>query len=240
MKSEVSRLLDTHLHWNEEAASAWSAGLLEGDGCIFGRGRRTRILVSMTDEEPVLRFADIVGATVSGPHFLPPPRKPQWGASLCGLEKIEDFFVRIEPYLGERRRARFQEALVGVDAGERITSWEPSDWNWLPWAAGLFEAEGCVTWTNAASITVTSTDRDVLDRFSSVVGGPIYGPYDRPPPRKPISRWSVSGRRCAVIATGLRPWLGERRRNRMDEVIRNRIYHKRPGQGVFLQEQWWV
>lgn len=225
MASPLKRLLQVNLHWNR----AWAAGYLEGDGCVSGRGTRTRIQLSTTDEDCVERFASIIGGTLSGPHDCGPGRKPQWAASLSGLDSIMAFYVNVEPYLGARRRARFQEALVGVDAGARITGWTPAPRTWLSWAAGLFEAEGCITFSGTSTLTVTSTDAEVLHRLPPLIGGKVYGPYERPP-RKPIFRWIVWGRRSEIVGAALRPWFGKRRRGRVDEVVFQKRYHKGPGQ----------
>ena len=228
-----------------DASLAWAAGLLEGDGCISGRGKRTRLHVSMTDEETVRRFADVVRGPMSGPYDNGPRRKPRWNANCSNLDRIMDLYREWEPYLLSRRRARFQEALFGADAGGPIGDPKPATWLWYPWAAGLFEAEGCVSFDGTPAMHLVSTDKDVVERFAEVVGGPVYGPYAQPPstlgnPRKPQFRWRVSGRAAEAVATGLRPWLGTRRRGRMDEIIIQRKYYKRPGQPCFPGLHLWV
>ena len=49
----------------------------------------------------------------------------------------------------------------------------------LAWAAGLFEGEGHLRLNKGYPvIAITSIDRELLDRFASVVGfGTVYGPY---------------------------------------------------------------
>lgn len=244
MASEITRLLSADLHWNREASLAWAAGLLEGDGCILNHRRHSRVTVAMTDEDTVERFAEIVGGTFTGPYLDGTPRKPRWRSSLMGIDRLMDFYEEVEPYLGVRRRARFQEALVGVDTEGRISRWNPAERLWLPWAAGLFEAEGCVSFGQSPIMALVSTDRDVVDRFASIVGGPVYGPYSQPPtelgtPRKDQFCWRLTGRRSEGVAVALRPWLGRRRRSRIDEIFVGRKYYKRPGQRGFLQEHYW-
>jgi hypothetical protein len=110
----------------------------------------------------------------------------------------------------------------------------------LAWACGLFEGEGCA-WArpNSANyrakrpnggdmrtvgMSVTSTDRDVLERFARVVGGPgrIYGPKN-PGNRegtRPVYYWTTQRRaEVARLLTLFRPMLGERRGAKADEVL---------------------
>jgi hypothetical protein len=52
----------------------------------------------------------------------------------------------------------------------------------LAWAAGLFDGEGCFSYTERAGFgvaTISQVDRRVLDRFQRAVGGlgKVYGPY---------------------------------------------------------------
>ena len=53
---------------------------------------------------------------------------------------------------------------------------------WIGWAAGIYEGEGCLSLGDHhyPFIAINNTDRDVLERFQSVVGaGNINGPYER-------------------------------------------------------------
>lgn len=240
----ISRLLTTGFHWSESASWAWVAGVFEGDGSISGRRTRTRLALKMTDRDVVERFADVVGGTVSGPHPSGAKYKPRWYAYASGETRMIDCYVAMEPFLGARRRARFQEALIGADAEARVTTWVPQRWLWYPWAAGLFEAEGSVSFDSAPRLDLSSTDHDVVARFAEVLGGRVYGPYKQKPSamgtlRKPISRWVVCGHAAEAAATALRPWLGERRRQRLEDVFVARKFYRRPAQPTFLGFRLW-
>jgi hypothetical protein len=47
----------------------------------------------------------------------------------------------------------------------------------IAWAAGIFEGEGCCSWTsrqhNCQEVMVKQNDRWILDRFSEVFGGKV-------------------------------------------------------------------
>lgn len=90
----------------------------------------------------------------------------------------------------------------------------------VAWAAGLFEGEGCFSTSHRqngrATIVATlgTTDKDVLERFASIVGcGTIY-------PRKPQkAHWKlayewrvVEAAKVREIIASFMPYLGERRR----------------------------
>lgn len=92
----------------------------------------------------------------------------------------------------------------------------------IAWAAGLFEGEGCITYTQRAPvIAVRMTDKDVLERFASVMGSKITGPYaSQSKGGKPTYNWHVGGIRPVQDALRrLWPYLGERRRARAALVI---------------------
>lgn len=100
---------------------------------------------------------------------------------------------------------------------------------WIGWAAGLFEGEGCIhvgrdrTGREFAWLSLTSTDRDVTERFGAVVGiGSVIAQPLRPQPRyKPSFKWTAS--RTAEVAALLAlfmPYLGERRRAKAEAALR--------------------
>lgn len=99
---------------------------------------------------------------------------------------------------------------------------------WDAWAAGLFEGEGCFTQKSnryaTPSMSMSMTDRDVVERFHRVVGvGSVSGPHTESKPHyKPYWLWRLYGR-DAVEALGNRflPWLGDRRSMRFMEVLDN-------------------
>lgn len=99
----------------------------------------------------------------------------------------------------------------------------------LAWAAGLFEGEGWIS-SHAkgelgtyAILGLTSTDEDVVRRFSSAIGvGSVTGPYRYPTrPAHWLPRWTWHCRRHADVGIALNllwPWLCSRRRDKAREV----------------------
>jgi hypothetical protein len=104
----------------------------------------------------------------------------------------------------------------------------------IPWAAGLFEGEGSILiapprnnrpGTNTPYMSMGSVDRDVLERFATVAGGKVYGPYQgqghkTPEHWKPIYQWRLHGvERVQLLLREFWPYLGERRRAKAADAI---------------------
>jgi len=96
----------------------------------------------------------------------------------------------------------------------------------VAWAAGLFEGEGCIVVTTGRNgtprvvVTLGTTDRDVLERFVSVVGiGSIRSQKDNQHTRRPLFVWAVSGRRAKPIIELFLPWLGVRRESKAQDAL---------------------
>lgn len=98
----------------------------------------------------------------------------------------------------------------------------------VEWAAGLFEGEGSLsTYLQRGNVrhnaAMSSVDKDVLDAFASVVGvGKVLGPYGpyKNNQVKPQWRWQVSAKADVLhVIDLLRPYMLERRAQRMDEVL---------------------
>lgn len=96
----------------------------------------------------------------------------------------------------------------------------------VAWAAGLFEGEGCISLRNKTRttrpgirFTLSSTDKDVVDRFHTVVGcGSVTGPCWSTLATKEQWRWAASRRADVILlAELLRPHLGTRRLARLEE-----------------------
>lgn len=91
------------------------------------------------------------------------------------------------------------------------------------WCAGFFEGEGSITYSDKTGIRVSidNTDLDTLQRFLEYTQvGTIYGPRNRGEKRKPIWVWDLSATETAItLLRRLRPYLLQRRRQRIDEVI---------------------
>lgn len=112
----------------------------------------------------------------------------------------------------------------------------------VAWAAGLFEGEGCISIyaEDRPRLSMAMTDRDVMERFQSIVGGLLNGPLPRRMSRngtlcQALWEWRLSGiddvTRCL---DAFLPYLGARRRARAADVIAQ--YHesgvkRRPARG---------
>src|SRR5208282_6227159 len=91
----------------------------------------------------------------------------------------------------------------------------------IAWAAGLFEGEGTffLNTNGSPSAGLKMTDEDVVDRFARIIGEGVIRRYDPPPPRKPIWHWRLGTKvRVGEIIDLIYPYLGQRRRERADEV----------------------
>src|SRR5437660_7917080 len=100
------------------------------------------------------------------------------------------------------------------------------------WLAGLFEGEGCISFTGKSSVCVTikMSDRDVIERCRTVSGvGRIYGPWPRPS-GKPMWEWNVYPvEDVERLLQALLPWLGERRRAKALAAVERLAEVRRPG-----------
>jgi len=98
----------------------------------------------------------------------------------------------------------------------------------LAWAAGLFEGEGCfstVKNTRANTASLTSTDKDVVERFQRIVG---FGSAHEKPPEKVHHKtqwvWKVASFEYFQATVALFwPWLCERRRQRALDILNRRL-----------------
>jgi len=95
---------------------AWAAGLFEGEGCITrGRNSLPIIHLAMTDRDVVERFAVVVrhGTIVELAKYRERPHyQRQWRWACQREEHVRDVMARLLPWLGNRRRARWEEILA--------------------------------------------------------------------------------------------------------------------------------
>ena len=99
---------------DDPAERAWAAGLFEGEGSVYRKTIRTggrtylyiRRSMCMTDEDVLLRFARVMGGTVSGPTDRG-PNKPIWQWQRNA--DIRPAIAAMWPWLGQRRRAKIVE-----------------------------------------------------------------------------------------------------------------------------------
>lgn len=94
----------------------------------------------------------------------------------------------------------------------------------IAWAAGIIEGEGCFTRNSVGSplVQVQMNDRDVIERlcnlFGTKMGGP-YGPYGNEKATKPRYRFYTAGPRAIGIMFTLFTFMGQRRRDRIKEIV---------------------
>jgi hypothetical protein len=102
----------------------------------------------------------------------------------------------------------------------------------IAYCAGLYEGEGSLITPSrgSARLAVQMTDLEPLQKFQSIMGGRISGPFtDRKRPgRKPwwcyaISNWGEVSKVIILI----RPWLSPRRQARIDEALARMPQHFR-------------
>lgn len=100
---------------------AWAAGLFEGEGSIVRRQTNGwTVVISMTDLDVIERFQEAVGmGKIYGPYFNAKKKngdacKAVYKWMLSDKPGIEQFGRIMIPYLGERRRARLNEALAEI------------------------------------------------------------------------------------------------------------------------------
>jgi hypothetical protein len=99
----------------------------------------------------------------------------------------------------------------------------------VAWLAGLLEGEGSFMMVNNRvggklyrypKVVVNMTDRDIIDRVATMFGTTTYE-MPAPPKVSHKQQWraTVTGVKAAEWMRRLYPWLGERRRARIDEVL---------------------
>lgn len=93
----------------------------------------------------------------------------------------------------------------------------------LAWAAGIFEGEGCITFSSksrAIQAIVVSTDSDVLQQFKDIVGFGTLGKLITIKHWKPKGNWYCSSfEEVQTLVAMLWPWLKSRRKTKAKEVI---------------------
>ncbi len=93
---------------------AWAAGLFEGEGCLYTTGKTgITAQVCMTDQDVIQKFRDILGfGNIEGPirdkHFKE-HYKDQYRWRTSNKNSIDIIYQLFLPYLGSRRRGKFEE-----------------------------------------------------------------------------------------------------------------------------------
>ena len=103
LKSEYSPTLED---W------AWASGLFEGEGSSHvdrAQPNKRTLSVAITDKDVLDRFAMVMGVgNVCGP-YQHKQWKPVWRWNISRLDEVERICREMEPWLGERRRAKMSE-----------------------------------------------------------------------------------------------------------------------------------
>jgi hypothetical protein len=95
----------------------------------------------------------------------------------------------------------------------------------VAWAAGIFEGEGTCGVSSRwgqAHVSITSTDKDVADKFMNIVGvGSVYLRKDhRKDTYKPAYKWAVQSAEDVIsVLELLMPFLCERRTEQTTAVL---------------------
>jgi hypothetical protein len=219
----------------DEHELAWAAGFFDGDGwaaLVRQKGRRSRRPQARINQasldgvpEVLIRFRDAVGVGRIGGPNIKEGRGPLywWVASSRG--DVTRTGALIGPWLSGQKRDQFALA-----AGLRFDA-APIDS--FAWAAGLFDAEGCVSLsdhrTHAGYKVIDGAVTQgggnglpqVLERFRSVINvGKNYGPYEQEGANEPIYRWRAQTPDKVHRAIHvLLPWLGDIKRGQAFEAL---------------------
>ncbi|TXH11911.1 MAG: hypothetical protein E6R04_00450 [Spirochaetes bacterium] len=91
----------------------------------------------------------------------------------------------------------------------------------VTWFAGLFEGEGCFNFSNGKPkrMTISMTDRDVLDHVQSLFGGTVVSLKKREEHHKDVWIWYLHGESSVELAKKIQPYLFSRRAKRCAEYI---------------------
>lgn len=93
----------------------------------------------------------------------------------------------------------------------------------IAWLAGLLEGEGYVSIKNvSASIGLGMTDKDVVEKVGGLLDAKVRKTRGTSG-HKDLYRVEVHGDRAIAVLVLIRPWMGERRTKRIDEVIKFRM-----------------
>jgi hypothetical protein len=97
----------------------------------------------------------------------------------------------------------------------------------IAWAAGLFEGEGCFSLHDGrrCRAQLAMTDRDIVERFHAVMGfGTIRDKASTNPRHRHQWMWAANSRaEFERTVTLFRPWLGERRLARAQEILEHLV-----------------
>lgn len=101
----------------------------------------------------------------------------------------------------------------------------------IKWAAGLFEGEGCLDYSNGLRARVGMTDEDVIRKFHDAVGFGSVGTLQPPGNRKKVWVWSAYGENAITLMHIFYPYLGQRRLAIADKLIAKYAEQPLPARG---------
>jgi len=89
----------------------------------------------------------------------------------------------------------------------------------LAWLAGLMEGEGCFAFGTSPKITISMTDKDVMEKAALLMVAPCRR-INRPTiTGKDVFRAELYGNPAIVLMEKLLPFMGERRSTKIREVL---------------------
>ena len=100
------------------------------------------------------------------------------------------------------------------------------------WLAGWLEGEGSFNFDRTVSqlsVSACSTDRDVLERVRSLLGGNIYAAKKPQEHHRQPWHWRLTGECSAELMAELRPLMFERRRGQIDIALAGYENRRRRG-----------
>lgn len=95
---------------NIDVVTAWAAGLFEGEGSIAINNHRIIVKIQMTDKDIIDRMQEKFGGYVYDCPKQEEHHKDSWRWIISDSTEAIDFLDMIYPLLGQRRRARVDEA----------------------------------------------------------------------------------------------------------------------------------
>lgn len=87
------------------------------------------------------------------------------------------------------------------------------------WLSGLLEGEGCFSYACSPTITLGMTDKDIVNRVAILFGKKTRGPYKYSHNKKEVYYTSVCGSMAVSWMMILYALMGERRKQKMSEII---------------------
>jgi hypothetical protein len=203
----------------------WLTGLLEGEGAFLVT---PAIQVKMIDEDVIARVAESWRVVY---QYIPAPRhnwSDTYRVHLTG-RRAAALMTQIYPLLGFRRRAQIDRALSKYSLNFGLTTplldfnEAPSEYR-LAWLAGLLEGEGTFghgppSAPNRPLIRLQMTDEDIVARVASLLGVSYHQSQEATSVRRAAYATHLRGRRAIELMQELRPWMGRRRGQRIDEIL---------------------